>query len=94
MPLDLLLRWSPSEYVYRDEDYPETAKLIDDSTRIQGIWPQNYIELMELYAKAFRKIFDNLDPVIELPKNLLNPFWLLNHQVIEWTWERNKVIYT
>jgi len=60
----------PGKYVYRGEDYPETVKLMDDSTRIQGIWPPNDIELMELYVEAFRKVFDNLDPIIELTKRL------------------------
>jgi dTDP-4-amino-4,6-dideoxygalactose transaminase len=60
----------PSEYVYRGEDYPETVKLIDDSTRIQGVWPPNDVELMGLCAEATRKVFDNLGPVTELARRL------------------------
>jgi len=60
----------PGKYVYRSEDYPETLKLIEDSTRIQGMWPPNDLELMDLYIDAFRKVFDNLDPVLELAKKI------------------------
>ena len=60
----------PGRYAYRGEDYPETLKLIDEYTNIEGIWPPNDIGLMELYVEAFRKVFSNLELVIELAKKM------------------------
>ena len=57
-----------------------STDLIDDSTGVQGIWPPNDIELMELYVEAFRKVFGNLDPALELAgksaePSILDPAW-------------------
>lgn len=56
----------PGKILYHGEDYPETVRLIEDSTRIQGIWPPNGLDLMELYVEAVQKVFDNIGSVVEL----------------------------
>jgi len=53
------------EIVYRGEDYPVASALCDDYTAIIGTNPPNGRELMEMYAEAFRKVFNNLDTVVK-----------------------------
>ncbi|HHY47722.1 MAG TPA: DegT/DnrJ/EryC1/StrS family aminotransferase [Firmicutes bacterium] len=52
---------------YREEEFPETQRLLDDSIVICSqsypIFPQK-LELMEYYVEAFHKVFDNLDQVV------------------------------
>lgn len=57
------------ELVYRTDDYPETTKLLDSSiivgTEEYPLFPQK-LELMEQYVETFRKVFANLDAVMEI----------------------------
>jgi len=55
---------------YRNEDYPETLKLIDEYLMISRITPPNDLSLMKLYVEAFRKVFDNIDRVKEMAKTV------------------------
>ena len=63
--------WSCQHYgrdiTYSREDYPETVKLLDESILIGDeeapLYCQN-LELMELYIKAIRKVFENLDELV------------------------------
>ena len=62
--------WSCSyvknKYKYRDEDYPETVKLIQDSIVIGSeTYPlySNSKNVMEKYIEAFNKVFSNLDEI-------------------------------
>jgi hypothetical protein len=55
---------------YRNEDYPETLKLIDEYLMISRITPPNDIELMKLYVEAFRKVFDNINRIKETAKTV------------------------
>ncbi len=52
---------------YVPEEYPEAIKLLDESIIVNSepypIYGQS-LELMEYYAAAFRKIFDNLDELL------------------------------
>ncbi len=50
---------------YSAEDYPVAAQLCEDYTAIVGTNPPNGMELMEKYAEAIRKVFDNLDTVVK-----------------------------
>jgi len=63
---------------YRNSDYPETLKLIDEYLVLRGdagtIAPPNDLELMEYYVKAFRKVFDNIDRVKKLAKTIELPW--------------------
>jgi hypothetical protein len=55
---------------YRAEDYPETAKLLDNSlivgTELHPLYVQSQ-ELMQHWIAAFKKVFENLDVVLEAP---------------------------
>ena len=57
------------DIVYREEDYPATIELLDNSiivgTEQYPLFPQKK-ELMEQYVKAFRKVFNNLDEVLKI----------------------------
>jgi perosamine synthetase len=58
------------EMKYRAEDYPETQKLLDNSiivgTETNPLYVQSQ-EYIESWVTAFRKVFDNLDAVLEAP---------------------------
>lgn len=53
--------------VYRAQDYPETVKLLDNSivvcSELHPIYCQP-LELIQSYAEAFHKVFNNLDQLI------------------------------
>ncbi len=50
---------------YREEDYVETRKVVDDSFVIHSaIYPPNIFELLDKYVEVFTKIWDNLDEVL------------------------------
>lgn len=53
------------QVTYRGEDYPVASKICEDYTAIIGTNPPNGGQLMEMYAEAFRKVFDNLDVVVK-----------------------------
>jgi len=56
-----------SEVTYNEEDYVETRKLCEDSFVIHSaIYPPNGFELMDKYAEAFGKLWDNLDEVMDV----------------------------
>jgi perosamine synthetase len=55
---------------YRPEEYPEAIRLLETSLVINDeahpIFVQD-LELMECYVQAFRKVFDNLDELLDSP---------------------------
>ena len=56
-----------SEVEYREEDYVETKKLVEDSIVFHSaIYPPNGKELMDQYIEAFQKLWDNLDEVMDV----------------------------
>jgi perosamine synthetase len=59
---------------YRNEDYPETLRLIDEYLMISRITPPNDLELMELYIKAFKKVFNNIPRIKEIAKTVELPW--------------------
>lgn len=64
-----------NKYTYKDEDYPETVKLIQDSIIVgSGDYPiySNGHEVMEKYVEAFVKVFSNLDEVQEIDLELFD----------------------
>jgi len=58
------------EMKYRAEDYPETQKLLDNSlivgTETHPLYVQSQ-EYIEFWIAAFRKVFEDLDAVLEAP---------------------------
>ncbi|MEA1965100.1 MAG: DegT/DnrJ/EryC1/StrS family aminotransferase [Candidatus Aerophobetes bacterium] len=56
------------EITYEVQDYPETVRLLNDSFIVCSepfpIYAQR-LELMKYYAEGFRKVFDNLEEVLE-----------------------------
>ncbi len=64
--------WSCSHYgreiTYRREDYPQAIKLLDESIIVADEETPLYcqdLQLMQYYVKAFRKVFDNLDELLD-----------------------------
>lgn len=56
-----------SRITYKEEDFIETRRLTDDSFVLHSaIYPPNGIELMDKYIEAFRKLWDNIDEVLEV----------------------------
>jgi len=53
------------DITYRGSDYPVASALCEDYTVIAGIAPPNGLDLMEQYAEAFRKVFNDLGTVIK-----------------------------
>ena len=56
------------EIEYRPEDYPESVRLLDESIIVGDEETPLYcqdIELMDHYVKAFTKVFENLDAILE-----------------------------
>ncbi len=51
------------DMVYRGEDYPNALDLCRRYTAVVGYHPPNGMEVAELYAQAFRKVFSDLDAV-------------------------------
>src|SRR5262249_28235681 len=54
-------------YVYREEDYPETNRLLDNSLVIGSEQYPLYCQspkLMEYYVEAIEKVFSNLDAMV------------------------------
>ena len=56
------------DITYRREDYPETVKLLDESIIIGDedapLYSQD-LDLMGYYVEAFRKVFSNLDELLD-----------------------------
>lgn len=53
------------EVVYREEDYPETLRMLDDSfCMTSALYPPNGVELMEHYVNAFEKVFSDIDQLM------------------------------
>jgi dTDP-4-amino-4,6-dideoxygalactose transaminase len=53
------------EITYRGEDYPVASALVENYTAIIGTNPPNGRELMEMYAEAFHKVFNDLGTVLK-----------------------------
>jgi dTDP-4-amino-4,6-dideoxygalactose transaminase len=48
-------------------EYPETQRVVDDSIVFHSaIYPPNGLRLMERYVTAFKKLWDNLDEVLDV----------------------------
>jgi dTDP-4-amino-4,6-dideoxygalactose transaminase len=60
--------------VYDVNDYPETVRLLNNSivicSEMYPIFAQN-MEVMEAYVAAFRKVFDNLDELLDKKDHIL-----------------------
>jgi perosamine synthetase len=56
--------------VYDPFDYPVCVDMFDRSFCIKPIYPPNDLRLMEYYAEAFNKVFDNVDEVVEFSKKI------------------------
>ena len=54
-----------SKVEYRRDDYPRAVEFIDSHCYVFDVNPPNDLELMELYVKAFQKVMDNLDQILE-----------------------------
>lgn len=52
------------DVTYSGADYPVASQLCEDYTAIVGTNPPNGRELMEMYAEAIRKVFNDLDTVV------------------------------
>lgn len=50
---------------YQEEDFPVTLRFMDDFAVIWSVQPPNTLELMECYVEAFRKVFENIERVLE-----------------------------
>ncbi len=61
------------DMVYDGFDYPVCVDMFDRSFCINRIYPPNTLDLMQQIVEAFRKVFDNLDEVIEFSKNITFP---------------------
>ena len=48
------------------EQYPNTFAALDNSFVVRRIVPPNGVALMDIYAEAFEKVFDQVERVIEL----------------------------
>ena len=55
-------------YQYKPFDYHVTVDMFDRSFCIKPIYPPNELKLMEYYVEAFKKVFENLDEVIDFSK--------------------------
>ncbi len=58
---------------YDPFDYPVCVDMFDRSFCINYVFPPNGRELMEAIAAAFRKVFDQLDAVLELAQSIEFP---------------------
>jgi hypothetical protein len=68
--------------VYDPFDYPVCVDMFDRSFCIKPMYPPNNLQLMERFAEAFHKVFDNLDEVIEFSKTITFPAMPGEHREI------------
>jgi len=59
--------------IYDPNDYPNTVDMFDRSFCIKPEYPPNTIDLMELYVAGFKKVFENIEEVIEFSKTIEFP---------------------
>jgi len=62
-----------ADMVYDPFDYPVCVDMFDRSFCINNIFPPNGMDLINAYAEAFHKVFDNLDEVLEFAKTITFP---------------------
>jgi dTDP-4-amino-4,6-dideoxygalactose transaminase len=62
-----------ADMVYNPFDYPVCVDMFDRSFCVKPMYPPNDLKLMERFAEAFHKVFDNLDEVIEHSKTITFP---------------------
>ena len=62
-----------ADMVYDPFDYPFCVDMFDRSFCVKPMYPPNDLNLMERFAEAFHKVFDNLDEVIEFSKTISFP---------------------
>jgi len=55
-----------ADVCYDLDDYPNAFAGIDSSFGVRRLVPPNGVELMDRYAEAFRKVFDQIDRVVAL----------------------------
>lgn len=55
------------EIVYREEDYPETLKMLEHSFCLtSALYPPNALDLMRHYVNAFEKVFSDIDQLMRV----------------------------
>jgi dTDP-4-amino-4,6-dideoxygalactose transaminase len=60
------------DITYRPEDYPVSLATAQDSLFTTAHYPPNGALLMDLYIEAFRKVWSELDVVVNLPLPVIN----------------------
>lgn len=55
-----------SDVQYKIDDYPNTFAALDCSFVVRRLTPPNDFELMDCYAEAIKKVFDQCDRVVEI----------------------------
>jgi dTDP-4-amino-4,6-dideoxygalactose transaminase len=58
-------RCHDSQVTYNVEDYPRANEFLDSHFYVFDVNPPNDLELMELYARAFRKVMAGLEQVLD-----------------------------
>lgn len=54
--------------IYDESDYIVTQQILQDSFVLYDpLYPPNDLDLMDCYAEAFKKVWDNMDEVLEFP---------------------------
>ena len=51
---------------YSGQDYPNTIRVLEDHFLLKGLMYPDGLKLMDYYAEAFRKVFENIERVIEV----------------------------
>lgn len=59
--------------VYDPYDYPIAMEMFDRSMIVKPIYAPNNLELMSYIVEAFKKVFDNIDDVVEYAKTIKFP---------------------
>jgi len=59
-------RCQGSRVRYDIDDYPNTIAHLDNSFTVRRLPPPNSFELMDCYAEAFEKVFENINRVIDI----------------------------
>lgn len=61
------------DIVYDGFDYPVCIDMFDRSFCVKPVYPPNTLELMKQIVEAFKKVFENLDEVVEFSKSITFP---------------------
>ena len=55
-----------SEVTYDIRDYSNAVAILENSFVVRGLTPPNDVALVEAYAEAFEKVFENIDRVVDI----------------------------